>query len=60
MARILVALLTAGLLGGCIVLPLDYYDHRSGHRHREWSDRAPGDHAPPHRHHREWRYRDRY
>lgn len=60
MARLLIALLTAGLLGGCIVLPLDYYDHPGGHRHRHWSDRHPGADGPSHRHHREWRYRDRY
>lgn len=59
MARLLIAFLTAGLLGGCIVLPLDYYDHRGGHRHRQWSERYYYDDGPSHRQHRDWRYRDR-
>jgi len=57
MTRILAALSLAALLGGCIVLPLDY-EYRGGrHEHRHHSERW-GD-----RHHddggRHWRHRDR-
>ncbi|MCB1897389.1 MAG: hypothetical protein KDH17_11545 [Rhodocyclaceae bacterium] len=56
MTRILVALSIATLLGGCIVLPLDY-GHRGGHGHRHhdgWGDRHHSD-----GHHRGWGDRDR-
>ena len=57
MVRILTGLFIAALLGGCVVLPLDY-EYRGGrHEHRHQSDRW-GD-----RHHdggdRHWRHRDR-
>ncbi len=57
MTRILLALLVATQLGGCIVLPLDY-GHRGGYGHRHHGDRW-GD-----RHHFDrdrggWGYRDR-
>lgn len=62
MARLLTAFLAIGLLGGCVVLPLDYDDHGHHHRHwgehrdrgdRYWGDRGGGDH-------RHWRGRDDY
>lgn len=50
MARVLIAFLAAGLLGGCVVLPLDYGGHGHHHRHggdhrdRYWGDHHDGDH----------------
>jgi len=64
MIRLLAALFLSTLLGGCIVLPLDY-DHRGGarhgHHHRHWSDRHDGDGSRQWRDSgdRNWRYRDR-
>ncbi|AYH43472.1 hypothetical protein [Azoarcus sp. DN11] len=42
--KLLATSLVAGLLGGCIILPLDYDDHGGyGHHHRYWGNRGYGD-----------------
>lgn len=53
MARLAIAVLLVTLLGGCIVLPLDYGYPPGPHRHRHpyWSDRQDDDG------YRAWRYR---
>jgi len=59
MARLLIPFLAAGLLGGCVVLPLDYDGHHhrdrhwGEHRDRYWGDRGDGDR-------RHWGDRDDY
>ena len=54
MARLLTAFLVAGLLGGCIVLPVghDGYGH-----HRHWGERHDGGHRYWNDRDGSWRYR---
>ncbi|WP_332672064.1 hypothetical protein [Aromatoleum sp.] len=64
MARLLTAFLVAGLLGGCVVHPIDYDGHR--HHDRHWGEHHDrGDRHWGDRDHRPWgdrggyRYRER-
>lgn len=52
-----IALLVAGLLGGCIVLPVGHDGY--GHHHRHWGERHDGGHRYWSDRDGSWRYRDR-
>ena len=51
--KFLAAFLVAGLLGGCVVLPVGY----GGHHHRYWSDQHDGGYRYWDDGSRGWRYR---
>lgn len=50
MTRLIIGMLAAALLTGCVVVPAEYHyrDNPSWHRHRDWDDR----------HHRYYGYPD--
>ncbi|MCC4117689.1 hypothetical protein LLG90_20210 [Aromatoleum toluclasticum] len=53
--KFIIAFLVAGLLGGCVVLPVGYDDHH----HRYWGDRYDGGYRYWGDRDGHWRYRDR-